>query len=100
MYFETFCILLACGKGYYAAVTGQSTFDRTCMICPGGTYSNTDTATHCTQCPPGQATAQEGNTNKSTCQGNKISLIDFFSINQPQMKKDSSEYVTIATQWL
>ena len=45
------------------------------MICPRGTYSDTDTATNCTQCPPGQTTVQEGNINNSTCQGRKIVLI-------------------------
>ena len=55
--------------GHYAARTGPSTFDRTCMICPRGTYSDTDTATDCTQCPSGQTTLQEGSNSSSNCEG-------------------------------
>ena len=72
---QFFCVFSVCGKGYYAALTGHSTFERRCMICPRGTYSDTDTATNCIQCSAGQTTAQEGNTNNSTCQGGKIVLI-------------------------
>ena len=57
--------------GYYAATTGPSTFNRTCMVCPRGSYSDTDTALNCTQCPAGQTTIQEGSTNSSSCQGGK-----------------------------
>ena len=70
-----------CGKGYYAAQTGSSTFDRTCMICPRGTYRDTDTAYSCIQCQSGFTTIHEGSTNSSNCQTGKIifSLAHFWN---------------------
>ena len=66
-----FIYFWGCGKGYYAARTGPFPFDRTCVICPRGSYSDTDTASRCIQCPSGCTTAQEGSTNISHCQGGK-----------------------------
>ena len=65
-------IFLGCGKGYFAVSTGSSTFNRSCMICPKGSFSITDTAENCNECPPGQTTAKEGSTNSSDCQGGKV----------------------------
>ena len=60
--------------GYYAARTGPSPFNRTCMTCPRGSYSDTDTALSCTQCPSGHTTIYEGSTNRLNCQGSQIML--------------------------
>ena len=70
--------------GYYAAMTGPSTFDRTCMICPRGSYTDTATAYSCIQCPSGQTTVHEGSTNSSNCQGDK--MIIFSNIFQSDYK--------------
>ena len=71
-----------CGKGYFGAKTGPATFNRTCMICPSGSYSDTDTATDCTECPEGQTTIQERSSNSSDCQGdaNIFHLVHFCTI--------------------
>ena len=45
------------------------------MICPRGSYSDTDMSTDCTECPEGQTTDQEGSTNSSNCQGSKIVIV-------------------------
>ena len=66
-----FYIFVGCGKGYYAARTGPLQFNRTCRICPRGTYSDTETAYSCIQCQPGITTALEGSINISHCQGDK-----------------------------
>ena len=42
------------------------------MICPRGTYSDTDTAYSCIKCQSGLTTVQEGSTNSSNCQGSKM----------------------------
>ena len=68
--------------GYYAAKEGPSTFDRKCMICPRGSYSDTETAYSCIQCQSGFTTVMEGSTNSSNCQGCKIILILAFSKNK------------------
>ena len=70
-----------CGKGYYAARTGPFTFNRTCMICAKGSYSDTDTAYSCIQCPTGQTTVYEGSSNSSNCQGSKIINFNLFLTN-------------------
>ena len=57
--------LKGCGQGYYSEFTGRYTFERTCRICPTGTYTDIDTATSCIQCSPGQTTTGEGS---SECQ--------------------------------
>ena len=78
--FTTF-LFQECGKGYYAARTGPLAFNRTCMICPRGSYSDTDTAYSCIQCATGQTTAHEGSTNSSNCQGSKITNSNLFLTN-------------------
>ena len=46
-----------------------------CMICPRGSYSDTETAYSCNQCQGGLTTVQEGSRNRSSCQGDRIILI-------------------------
>ena len=48
------------------------------MICPRGTYSDTETAYSCIQCQSGIITAQEGSTDISDCQGDLLIIISAY----------------------
>jgi HYR domain/Tyrosine-protein kinase ephrin type A/B receptor-like len=57
-----------CAAGYYNPVDsdGESSTNE-CVVCPAGTYSNSEGSDACTDCPRGTASAVEGATSESTC---------------------------------
>ena len=55
---------LGCEPGYRSKVNPNNV---TCIPCPIGSYSDTDKALECTQCPTSHTTDQEGSTSLSDC---------------------------------
>ena len=63
-------------------MTGPDCYERTCTICPSGTYSDIATARNCTMCPAGGTTVGEGSTNAFQCRHGTITLIQLTSTSE------------------